>query len=37
MSIKDIINEAELLPVEERVIAVDRLLKSLNSPDANIE
>ena len=37
LSIKDIINEAESLPVEERVIVVDRLLKPLNSPDANIE
>ena len=37
LSIKDIINEAESLPVKERVIVVDRLLKSRNSPDANIE
>ena len=34
---KDIIQEAATLPVEERVIVVDSLLRTLNSPDAEID
>ena len=32
-STKDIIQEAAALPVEERIIVVDSLLRSLNIPD----
>ncbi|NQU03880.1 MAG: addiction module protein [Syntrophaceae bacterium] len=35
--IKDIIQEATTLPVEERVIVVDSLLRTLNPPDAEID
>jgi len=34
---KDIIQEAATLPVEERVIVVDSLLRTLNPPDAEID
>jgi len=34
---KDIIREAATLPVEERVIVVDSLLRTLNPPDAEID
>ena len=34
---KDIIQEAAMLPVEERAIVVDSLLRTLNSPDAEID
>ena len=34
---KDIIREAATLPVEERVIVVDSLLRTLNPPDAGID
>ncbi len=37
MKIKDLINEAESLPVEERVLVVDSLLRSLNPPDSKID
>ncbi len=37
MSINEIMKEAESLPVEERVLIVDRLLRSLNSGDLDIE
>jgi len=35
--IKDIIQEAATLPVEERVMVVDSLLRTLNPPDAEID
>ena len=34
---KEIIQEAATLPVEERVIVVDSLLRTLNQPDAEID
>ena len=34
---KDIIREAATLPVEERAIVVDSLLRTLNPPDAEID
>ena len=37
MKTTDILNEAISLPVEERVILVDSLLKTLNSPSLNID
>ncbi|CAM3318785.1 addiction module protein [Halomonas lysinitropha] len=37
MSIKDLIDKAEALPVEERALVVDSLLRSLNPPEARID
>lgn len=35
--IKDIIQEATALPVEERVIVVDSILRTLNPPNPDID
>ena len=37
MKIKDLIDEAEALPVEERALVVDSLLRSLNPPEAKVD
>jgi hypothetical protein len=37
MNTKQIIDEAILLPVEERTQVVDSLLRSLNSPESKID
>jgi putative addiction module component (TIGR02574 family) len=36
-NIEDIIKEATSLPVEERIIVVDSLLRTLNMPDPDID
>ena len=37
MKIKDLIDEAEALPVKERALVVDSLLRSLNPPESRID
>ncbi|MBS3762707.1 MAG: addiction module protein [Planctomycetes bacterium] len=37
MKIKDLINEVESLPLEERAMVVDSLLRSLNPPESEID
>ena len=37
MKTKDLIAEAVLLPVEERAMVVDSLLKSLNPPESQMD
>jgi putative addiction module component (TIGR02574 family) len=36
-SIKDIIREASELPVEDRAMVIDSLLRTLNTPDPEID
>lgn len=36
-SAKEIIEQAECLPVEDRALVVDSLLKTLNQPDAEVD
>jgi len=35
--VSDILKEAESLPVEERVLLVDSILRTLNRPDSEID
>ena len=37
MKTKDLITEAISLPIEERTIVVDSILKSINQPEAQID
>ncbi|MEA3365859.1 MAG: addiction module protein [Candidatus Hydrogenedentes bacterium] len=37
MKLKDLMDEAESLPVEERAMVAESLLRTLNPPDAEID
>ncbi len=37
MKIRELINHAESLPIEERAFVVDSLLRSLNPPDSKVD
>ncbi|WP_376695673.1 addiction module protein [Wenzhouxiangella sp. EGI_FJ10305] len=37
MRIKDLISEAESLPVEERARVIDSLLRSMNPPESEVD
>jgi len=37
LSVKEMIKEAEALPVEERAMVVDCLLRTLNRPDSELD
>lgn len=37
MNIRDVIDQAGSLPLEERTMLVDSLLRSLNSPELDID
>ncbi|MFO7976428.1 MAG: addiction module protein [Candidatus Hydrogenedentota bacterium] len=37
MKLKDLMDEAESLPVEERAMVADSLLRTLNAPEAEID
>ncbi|WP_435101074.1 addiction module protein [Arhodomonas sp. AD133] len=37
MGVKDLIDEVNALPVEERALVVDSLLRSLNPPEADTD
>lgn len=37
MKIKELIDQAEALPVEERALVVDSILRSLNPPESRID
>lgn len=37
MSMKDLIDQSNSLPVEERALVVDSLLRSLNPPESDVD
>ena len=37
LGVKEIIQEAQTLPVEERAMVIDSLIRSLNSADTSVE
>jgi hypothetical protein len=36
-SVKEIVEQAETLPIEDRLLVVDSLLRTLNPPDAEVD